>query len=111
MGQTKTQQDDKGEWAGRREGDLTPHQRSKGKRALKKKKSVLNVPRKSRAEQHPLGLTVLSSSMSNSGGVSREQSPDQDVWGAGYAEKKANNKWRQAFRKLAVMGREKEEDG
>lgn len=72
----KTQQNDKEEWVGRWEADMTQHQRSRGKKAFqKKKKSVLNVSSKIRTEKCPLDLTALRSSMSNFSEVSREQSP------------------------------------
>lgn len=71
---------------------------------------MLNVPSKSRAEHRPLGLTVLSSSVSNSGGVSRKQSPDQDVWGAGMQSEMLTVNGDELLESLARKGREKEGD-
>lgn len=65
--QMKTQSDDRG--MGRKAGGRrdTASERQRKESIKKQKKPVLNVPSKSRAEQRPLGSTVLSSSMSNSG--------------------------------------------
>lgn len=106
----KGQQDDKEEWAGRREADMTHHQKSRGKQAFQKKKVSIERSSKMRIEQHPLDLTALKSSVSNLSGVSGKQEPRQGQLGSKYAVTNINNKYMEtSSQKLGGEGKRQTE--